>query len=141
MRKLTKILAIWLISVAIPVQGFAAVAMVNCEQSPSHHSQSVAATITGHNHEQHSGHDMSDAHTHDAVDRSNHAPQSTDKAKHACAHCAKCTSCCSGFTFQTTSSSLFQQLNAGQARFSYNTLLFAGFIASGLERPPKPSLI
>lgn len=140
MRKFIKIFAIWFIAVAIPVQGFASVAMVNCEQSPSHHSQNVAAT-SDHNHDQHSGHDMSNEHSHNAVDSSDHASQNTDKSKHACAHCAKCTSCCSGFTFQTTSSSLFQQLNAGEARFGYNTLLFTGFIPSGLERPPRFTLI
>lgn len=138
MRKFIKIFAIWLIAVAIPVQGFASIAMMNCEQSPNHHSQSVA---NDHHHDQHSGHDMANQHSHDSVDSSDHESQSTDNSKHACAHCAKCTSCCSGFAFQTTSSSLFQQLSAGEARFSYNTFLFAGFIASGLERPPKPTLI
>jgi hypothetical protein len=135
-RKLIKIFAVWLIAVAIPVQGFASVAMMNCEQSPNHHSKYVAAA-TGHNHDQHSEHDMFNEHSHKAADVSNHTSQNADQIKHSCAHCAKCTSCCSGFAFQTTSSSLFQQLSAGEARFSYNTFLFAGFIASGLERPPQ----
>ena len=140
MRRLIKIFAIWLIAVAIPVQGFASVAMMNCDQSSNHHSQNVAVD-TVHNHDQHSGHDMSNKHSHDAIDNSNQASQSTDNSKHICAHCAKCTSCCSGFIFQTTSSSLFQQLNAGQIRYSYNSLLFTGFIPSGLERPPRFPLI
>lgn len=140
MRKLIKNFAILLIAIAIPVQGFASIAMVNCEQSSSHNSQNVAAESV-HNHGQHSGHDMSKEHPHDADDSSNHVFQNTDKSKHSCAHCAKCTSCCSGFTFQTTSSSLFQQLNAGETRYSYNSLLFTGFVPSGLERPPRFTLI
>ena len=140
MKKLIKIFAVWFIAVAIPVQGFASVAMMNCEQSPSHHSQNVAAS-TVHDHDQHSGHDMSDEHSHDASDSSNNVFQSTDNGNHVCAHCAKCTSCCSGFTFQTTSFSLFQQLNVGETRYSYNSLLFTGFIPSGLERPPRFTLI
>lgn len=140
MRRLIKIFAIWLIAVAIPVQGFASVAMMNCDQSPNHHSQNVAAD-NDHSHDQHSGHDMSNEPSHEAVGVSDHASQKTDKSKHSCAHCTKCTSCCAGFTFQTTSSSLIQQLNAGKARYSYNSLLFTGFIPSGLERPPRFPLI
>lgn len=140
MRELIKIFAIWLIAIAMPVQGFASVAMTNCDQSPNHHSKNVA-TGTAHNHDQHTGHDMSNEHSHDAIDSSNNVSQSTENDKHSCAYCAKCTSCCAGFTFQTTTSSLIQQLNAGEIRYSYNSLLFTGFIPSGLERPPRYTLI
>ncbi len=140
MRVLIKIFVIWLIAVAIPVQGFASVAMMNCEQSPNHHSKNVAI-ITDHNHDQHSGNDMSNEHSHEATDSSNNASQNEDNSKHSCAYCAKCTSSCAGFTFQTTTSSLIQQLNAGEIRYGYNSLLFTGFIPSGLERPPRYTLI
>jgi len=138
--KLIKIFAVLLIAVAIPVQGFASVAMMNCEQSPNHHSKNLAID-TVHDHDQHTGHDMSNEHSHDASDSSNPVSQNADKSKHSCAYCAKCTSSCAGFTFQTTTSSLIQQLNAGEIRYGYNSLLFTGFIPSGLERPPRYTLI
>lgn len=140
MRKLIKLFAIWLIAIAIPVQGFASIAMMNCEQSSSHQSKNVAAAA-GHGHDHHSGYDTSSHHSHDAVDSDSQAGQKIDKTKHSCAHCVKCTTCCSGFTFQTTSSSPIRQLNADKVRFSDITLLFAGFIPAGLERPPRFTLV
>ena len=140
MRKLIKLFAIWLIAIAIPVQGFASIAMMNCEQSSSHQSKSVAAAA-GHDHDHHSGHDISSHHSNDAVDSDNHTAQKIDKTKHSCAHCVKCASCCLGFTFQTTSSSPIRQLNAAKVTFSDNTLIFTGFIPSGLERPPRFTLV
>lgn len=138
MKRLIKIFAIWLIAIAIPVQGLASVAMLNCVQSPSHHSQDVAAD---HHHESHSDQSLSDTHAHDTANVGDHATHSSEKTKHACAHCVKCTSCCSGFTFQSTASNLFQQLNVNQARYNDRTLPFTGFIPSGLERPPRFTLI
>lgn len=138
MRKFIKIFAIWFIAIAIPVQGVASVAMMNCEQPVDHHSQSVA---NDHHHDQHSEHGMTTEHSHHAVNSSDHASQSTDNSKHACAHCAKCTTCCSGVTLVANAPNLFQQLNADEARFSYNARPFTGFIPSGLERPPRSILI
>lgn len=135
MRKLIKIFAIWFIAIAIPTQGLASIAMMNCDRLSSHHSQNAT---TDNHHDQHNEYSMSAEHAHDTLQASDN--QGTDNSKHACAHCVKCTTCCSGFTFQTTSFNLFQQLNAGEARFSCNTLLFTGFIPSGLERPPRFTL-
>jgi len=137
-KKLIKIFAIWLIAVAIPVQGFAATAMMNCEQLASHHSQNVAS---GHHHSQISEHGLASEHTHDAVSSSDHGSNITEKSKHSCAHCAKCTTSCSGVILVANSTNLFQQINVDEARFTYNTSLFKGFISSGLERPPRFTLI
>lgn len=138
MRKLIKIFAIWLIAIAIPVQGVASVVMMNCEQPVSHHSQNVA---NDHHHDQHDEHDMTTAHYHDAVNSSDNGSHNADNSKHACAHCAKCTTSCSSVTLVANAANLFQQLNADEARSSYNTRPFTGFIPSGLERPPRFTLI
>jgi len=137
-KKLIKIFAIWLIAVAIPVQGFAATAMMNCEQSASHHSQNVAS---GHHHNQISEHGLASEHTHDSANSSDHGSNITEKSKHSCAHCSKCTTNCSGVILVANSTNLFHQLNADEARFTYSTSLFKGFISSGLERPPRFTLI
>jgi len=137
-RKFIKFFAIWLIAIAIPVQGGASVAMTNCEQPVSHHSQNV---VPDHHHDQHSGNGMTAEHSHDAVNSNDHVSHSADNSKHSCAHCAKCTTSCSGITLVVNAANLFQQLNADEARFSYSTRLFTGFIPSGLERPPRLTLI
>lgn len=139
MRKLFKIFAIWLIAIAIPVQGFASIAMMNFEQSSNHHSQNNLES-NDHHHAQQGEHDTSIEHTHSSVD-DNQVSQNADKNEHSCAHCVKCTSCCSGFTFQNTASSLFDQLNASEARLVFNSIIFTGFISSGPERPPRLTLI
>lgn len=124
MKRWIKIFAVWVIAIAIPMQGIASVAMMNCMQTPHEHSQEFAAE-----------------HHHDAAEVDDQVSQDKAKAKHACAHCVKCTNCCSGFTFQSTAPHLFQQLSVSQSKFNYRTLLFTGFIPSGLERPPRPSLV
>jgi hypothetical protein len=137
-RKFIKIFAIWLIAIAIPVQGVASVVMMNCEQPVSHHSQNVAIN---HHHDQHGEHGMTTEHSHDAVNSIDHGSHGADNSKHACAHCAKCTTCCSGAILIANADNPFQQLNVDEARSSYNTRPFTGFIPSGLERPPRFTLI
>lgn len=138
MRRLVNIFAVWFIVIAFPVQGLAAATMMNCEQSANHHSQIDA---TDHHHVQSSDHHSPDHHSHELAKACDHATHSTDKNKHSCAHCAKCTSFCSGFTFQATALDPFQQPNTNEVRFSDSTTLLKGFIPSGLERPPRFTLI
>lgn len=132
MKRWIKIFAVWLIAIAIPMQGIASVAMMNCVQTPREHSQEFAA-------EHH--HDSAHAHTHDPAEVDDQVSQDKANVKHACANCVKCTNCCSGFTFQSTAPHLFQQLSVSQSKFNDRALLFTGFIPSGLERPPRPSLV
>jgi ABC-type nickel/cobalt efflux system permease component RcnA len=136
-KRWIKIFAIWLIAIAIPVQGVASVAMINCAQSPHQYQQELAK----HQHDMQHDHVTEHAHSHDTAKVDGQITQGKLNTKHACAHCVKCTNCCSGFTFQSTASSLFQQLPVIQARLNDLTLLFTGFIPSGLERPPRPSLV
>jgi hypothetical protein len=135
-----KIFTIWLIVIAVPVQGLASAAMINCVQSASHQNQKMAAD----HHSLHSEHHLADPHVHSTPIASNDTAigkvHGTAKGTHACAHCVKCTSCCAGFTFQSTASSLFQQLSINEARLKDGALPLKGFIPSGLERPPKFSL-
>lgn len=137
-RNLIKNFLIWFVAFVIPIQGFASVSMMNCEQTTNHHSQEISDTYYQ---VQHSMHGMANEHGHHEVDASEQSLQGEDKSKHSCAHCAECTTCFSGFTFQPPPSNSLQQLNASEARFSSNTPLLTGFIPSGLERPPRFTLI
>ncbi|OYY49551.1 MAG: hypothetical protein B7Y48_05880 [Methylophilales bacterium 28-44-11] len=137
MKRWIKIFAIWIIAIAIPVQGVASVAMVNCVQTPHHHQ----ADVSHQQHDMHQEHDKEHAHSHDATKVDVQITHGKVHTKQACAHCVKCNNCCSGFTFQSLASNLFQQLPVIQARLNDRTLLFTGFIPSGLERPPRLSLV
>lgn len=138
MRILIKNILIWFVAFAIPIQGFSSVSMMNCEPTTSHYGQEIS---DGYYHAQHTMHAMAIEHAHDVADASEHESQGKDKSKHSCAHCVECTTCFSGFTFQPTPSNSFQQLNSSETRFSFNTPLLTGFIPSGLERPPRFTLI
>lgn len=135
MSRLLKIIAIWLIACLIPLQGYASVSMLNCMQQSSS-SQSVETTAHSH------------AHTHSALEKDAHAKHLSDQSaqckdsyKHACNHCVKCSACCSGFTFTSSNPSLFQHQDTAKTNITYYVSLFISFIPSGLERPPRQSLI
>jgi hypothetical protein len=136
-KKWIKIFIVWLIAIAIPAQGVASVAMMNCGQTP--HSFEKALEV--HQHDMQHNHDTAHAHSHDAAEVDDQASHGKTNTKHACAHCVKCTNCCSGFTFQSTPTHLHQQLSLIEAKFNDHRQLFKGFIPSGLERPPRPSLV
>lgn len=135
MKRWIKIVVVWLIAIAIPIQGMASVAMMNCAQTP--HPYQNAPKM--HQHDMQHNHD--NAHSHDVAEVANQASHGKTNTKHACAHCVKCTNCCSGFTFESTPTLLFQQLSVNEAKLNDQKLLFKGFIPSGLERPPRPSLV
>lgn len=121
------ILAIWLIAIILPVQGFAATTMMHCEKPQSLHShESVSG---GHHHEHQQG----------AVD--NHAHQHQDTTKHACQHCSKCSACCAGFTFSASGDALMHDLNVTEAVIGFTASVFTSHISSGPERPPRFTLI
>lgn len=136
MNRWFNIFAIWLIAIAIPVQGLASVATMNCVQT-EHHQMDVS----DHHHDMHQEHVTEHAHSHDTAKVDDRLTQIKVNTQHSCASCLKCTSCCSGFTFQSTTTNLFLQLFVKVTRFNDRTLRFIGFIPTGLERPPRPSLV
>jgi len=136
-KRWINILIIWLVAMAIPVQGMASVAMMNCGQTPNPHQQELAK----HQHDMQHDHDTSHAHSHDPAKVQDQPSQGKANTKQACAHCVKCANCCAGFTFESTPTLLFQQLSVNEAKLNDQRLLFKGFIPSGLERPPRPSLV
>lgn len=137
MKRWINILIIWLIAITIPIQGMASVAMMNCAQTPNPHQQELAK----HQHDMQHGLGSAHAHSHDPAQMEDQPSQGKANTKHACAHCVKCTNCCSGFTFQSIATHLFQQLNVKKTKFYDQTLLFTGFVPSGLERPPRLPLV
>lgn len=126
MRKLIQIFAIWLIAIILPVQGFAAVSMMNCEKPQNQH---IHESISGHSHEHHEGAAESRAHKHQ------------DDAKHACNHCSKCSVCCSGFAFAGSGDDLKHHLIVAGTAIGFIIPDFTSHISSGLERPPRFILI
>jgi hypothetical protein len=146
----------WLLVTALPVQGWAAATMVNCD--PSHHRMAAESTAaheavphayasgddsmashSGHAHGQHAHHGAAAVPNADVdggqpVDTDHHSLQKLGKLK-----CSACASCCLGVALP--SPVLF--FDAG---VSSDTLVagmpqaVAVFLTDGLERPPRTIL-
>ena len=146
MNKFIKILAVWILVFALPVQGFAAATMMNCEQSHSHEAKSVAE---GHSHAMHSGHDEGVSHeaavhedVADAADAAdNHATHHSSSTKHACSHCGTCTVCCTSTAIVGSSLRVPAQFDDRKVNLAYTAAQFTSFISAGIERPPRFILV
>lgn len=145
MNKLINLLAVWVLVFALPMQGFAAATMMNCEKSHSHETKSLTET---HDHATHSGYDEATSHeaTHehvaDAIDNQhNHATPHSSSTKHACSHCATCTVCCATTAIVTTSLNVLAQFDNSKATLAYSAPQFTSFVSAGIERPPRAILV
>lgn len=82
-----RLLIVWCIALALPVQGIASVTMAHC--GPSHEGMHSAQ---GASHHDHSAHQASAAHHHDEA-AADPAPLN-DLAKYKCSACASCCAAC-----------------------------------------------
>ena len=144
MNKLIKLLAVWILVFALPMQGFAAatMSMMDCEKSHSHEAKNLDK---GQNHAIHSGHDETTSHeaTHEHVADStdNHATHHSTSDKHACSHCGTCTVCCTSTAIVASSLTVPPQFDDIKANLAYSASQFTSFISAGIERPPRSILV
>lgn len=120
-----KFLIVWLMTLVLPMQGFATVNVMRCEMP---HAQQMLKTTHGHCH----AHQVSVTHKH------THPAQG--ESKQACQHCAKCAACCTSVTLLSpTTPSVDVPRLAGSGLY-YLSPMFSSYISSGLERPPRSPL-
>lgn len=131
MKKLFRLFLLCILFVAIPFQGFAAAAMVDCN-TEHHHS------FPGEQHD----HDDARARQHD------HAHSEADKASdHALAKvspvaksmkdkCSACASCCVGAAL-VSNSAVPPVSTPSSEKISLFFSSYFGHISDGLERPPR----
>jgi hypothetical protein len=148
MTKVINFLAVWILVFTLPVQGFAAVTMMNCEKS---HSHEVKSLLSSHDHAvhssyehssyEHSGDDEATNHEHvaDAVD--NHDTHHSTSTKHACSHCGTCNVCCSSTAIVSPSLNVASLFDNNKAKLAYIAPQFTSFVSAGLERPPRTILV
>ncbi len=137
----------WLIAVALPIQGVAAATMLHCgsvhEQRvavPSneghahqhHHAgmHSVAVTVEGGAH--HHGHDLAASHTTDADAPAHHHTGGT-------AGCSVCASCCGAAALPVMPLVLASQ-DRTETVVVVQNLPTVVFLTDGPERPPRTTL-
>lgn len=128
MNRLLKTIFVWLLLLALPMQGYAAVTMLACGTG-SHHGRTVAA------------HDHS-AHAHGAGTQAagtHHHPAHDTGGKHGNAPCNACQGCCMGALMTSSIDWLPVDLSSTLPSAS-PAVLFSGHIPGGLERPPRAFL-
>ncbi|MBC7207194.1 MAG: hypothetical protein H5U27_11830 [Methyloversatilis sp.] len=123
MRSATRLLLTFLLLLALPLQGFAAAAMISC--APSHHGLQTTVTL----------HDDAAAHAHHQG--GDHDPVSTPShGKHACSACA---ACCIGGALMPSALRLPGDFST-HLRPLPAPVIPPAFITEGTERPPRHDL-
>lgn len=134
----------WLLLLALPLQGVAAATMLGC--GPNHHRNTEGAGAAGVHQHQHAGHD---GHSHDlpasdvesaAADvagdpgTSSHALDKGAKSK-----CSVCAACCIGAALPAAAL-LFARFDTVESPAALTPASHVGFFTDGPDRPPRISL-
>ncbi len=136
---------LWLLALALPVQGFAAVAQSSC--APQLQAQHIVATSGGvqdsvqsHHTAEHQHHQMSLSAEH-AVPVVADTPSDHQTNTHANVKCSACATCYMGVAMLPVMPQLTAFPIASTPVVSSLSSLFPGHIPDGLKRPPKFSLV
>jgi hypothetical protein len=138
MRKLVRLLVMWLVALALPIQGVAAATMRHCGSESAHAGavvvdQSIHADsdsppmVAGTAEYKHHG-----VHVH--VDA---AEPAHDHASHDKGSCSACASCCSAAALLTTPVMPMAATVVRSAAIALPTTLLAAFLTDGPDRPPR----
>ena len=150
MFRVLRIASMWLLALALPVQGFAAASM-SC--GPGHGSAMGMPSAHSHVadvHEYaggtvHHGHDagpQADLDRHPVSNSSDHGDVTKADAtsKVAKGSCSACASCCMGAALRSATLS-FQATPVADSFVSLVPRIGASFLTDGPERPPRPVLV
>lgn len=146
MNRILKTFLLWLLVLALPVQGYAAATMGVCGSIHSH-AGVPGATTAPHSHEgmplSHQGHhhdsdEQVAGHQHEAD--SSHASAAKSNA-HTDSKCSTCQSCCVGLGMVAQGLTWHSPLDNAELPAASLIVSFTGFIPQGLERPPRTILV
>lgn len=135
-----RLLIVWFIAIALPVQGMAGLTMAHC--APSHERMGAAAQVIAH---QHADQDAGVAHHHngDTADDAKAAqdPVKSDKMSNLAQYkCSSCASCCAGSALPSAMPRI-PQVAAAPAVFAEEMVSVDAFASDGPDRPPRNHLV
>jgi hypothetical protein len=137
MRRTTRAFVVWLLALALPVQGLASATMLHCEQGhknaaphASHHPCESAAPA---HHEDGVQVVASEAAT---APIAAHGDASVDGVKARAHKCSACAACDVGATLPSAALTL-PVPTAKAAAATLSEVVHATFLTAGLERPPR----
>ena len=138
MNFVVRTLLIWMLALAVPLQGMAAVTMASCETSK--HSPVQTHQASSHGDDVRSGAAPASHHHHGAVTSAltadDHEPMSVEASKTASHKCSACAFCCSVGALPNTVLTV-PAPEAMPTVFATLAPAIDAFAADGLERPPR----
>lgn len=133
MSRVARLALMFLLAIALPLQGMAAVTMIACGSSPHDHTHAVA-------------------HDHHALDSAGHADASSHEMHAAHSHggkadlgggtlhkCSACASCCVGVAAPSQSIT-FDTVKLTDRFAPLVARSVPAYVSEGLERPPREFL-
>jgi hypothetical protein len=141
-----RLLIVWFVAIALPVQGMAGVTLAHC--GSSHERMGTAMEETPH---RHADHDAGAAHHHDtdgadiatlsghpaATQAKAQTGKLSDLAKYKCSSCA---SCCAGSALPSATPRM-PEPTAASAVFAEDVVTVDAFASDGPDRPPRTRLV
>lgn len=133
MRVWLKLLIVWFVAIALPLQGVAGVTMAHC--GSSHERMESPAEASPHGH---ADHGAAAAHHHAAADSAQAEPgQWSDLVQ---VKCSSCAACCAGTALPSAAPGL-PQVAAAPTVFTEDVLTVDAFASGGPDRPPRTPLV
>ena len=141
-----RLLIVWFVAIALPVQGMAGLTMAHC--APSHERMGAAAQVIAHQHaDQDAGvahhHNGDASHVADAADHVKVAqdPVKSDKMSNLAQYkCSSCASCCAGSALPSAMPRI-PQVAAVPTVFAEAMISVDAFASDGPDRPPRNHLV
>jgi hypothetical protein len=128
---------LWILMTALPLQGWAAAAMLHC--GPSHQRMDVTAPESGDHHDaagSDHGHlaDLGEVAASESHGKASHGSPSLAKFK-----CSACAACCLGLALPSMAPA-FEPLERASTLVPPASSAPVVFLTGGQERPPRPFL-
>lgn len=140
MNRIVKTALLWLLALALPVQGWAAATQMSCV--PAMHQTAHASAEMSHDMQAPGHHAMhADAHERAVGDTQDHSSAASVSAKHADAKCSVCAACYVGMVMLPSTSGWLPLPVGSMPVVITPTSSFFGHIPDGIKRPPKSVLV
>lgn len=147
MLRVLRITLMWLVALAVPVQGYAAVTMLGC--GPGHHDSAVSQSpvaiaggndvaVSPHSHESHAV--LAGQRLHDDAAEPDHAHALKSHGKAGKGPCTPCASCCVVAALPATTL-VFQAIPLLDFFVPLAPRGMVSFLTEGPERPPRSVLV
>lgn len=139
MNRIVKIVLLWLLALALPVQGWAAATQISC--APTMHHPAQASGYTSHEMPHAQNHHAMHDGMHEAAATDMHGDSSPVSAKLGDAKCSACAACYVGLTALPSSSDWPLSAIASTPVVVTPASSFVGHVPDGIKRPPRAVLV